>query len=135
MKKISGNIVELTVNDLDKCRSFWDIPSKLAAPMTSGEKKAFAYRSGYTYIGGCALSIKENRGLFSYFAVSPDFRGNGIGSRIINFATIYFMNMGLKEMRLHVHKNNTGAIRLYERNGFVYDSDITSEKIAMIKTL
>lgn len=135
-KESDGNIIELTVSELDKCISFWDIPSKLAEPINSGKRKAFAYKVGNTYIGGCALSIREEDcGHFSYFAVAPDFRGNGIGSCIIDFAVKYFKNMGLRKMRLHVHKNNSDAIRLYKRKGFVYEFDITPEEIAMIKII
>ena len=135
-KEINGNIIELTINELDKCISFWDIPSKLAESINSEKRKAFAYKIGNIYIGGCALSIREEDcGHFSYFAVAPDFRGNGIGSCIIDFAVKYFKNMGLRKMRLHVHKDNSNAIRLYKRKGFVYEFDITPEKIAMIKTI
>ncbi len=135
-KEIDDSIIELTINDLDKCVSFWDIPSKLSESINSGKRKVFAYKVGDTYIGGCALSIREEDcGHFSYFAVAPDFRGNGIGSCIIDFAVIYFKNMGLRKMRLHVYKNNFNAIRLYKRKGFVYEVDITHEKIAMIKTI
>lgn len=106
-KEIDGNIIELTIDELDKCISFWDIPSKLAESIDSGKRKAFAYKIGNTYIGSC----------------------------IIDFAVKYFKNMGLGKMRLHVHKNNSNAIRLYKRKGFVYEFDITHEKIAMIKTI
>ncbi|MCH5316952.1 MAG: GNAT family N-acetyltransferase [Eubacterium sp.] len=133
-KEISGSIVELTINDLDRCGSFWDIPSKLVEPIRKGERKAFAYKIDNEFVGGCALSIKnDDCGHFSYFAVAADFRGNGIGSRIIDFAVNYFKSLGLTQMRLHVQKNNFNAIRLYERNGFVYECDVTNEEIAMIK--
>lgn len=129
-KEIDGNIIELSINELDKCISFRDTPSKLVESINSGKRKAFAY------IGGCALSIREEGyGHFSYFAVASDFRGNGIGSCIIDFAVKHFKNMGLEKIRLHVHKNNSNAIRLYKRKGFVYEFDITPEKIAMIKTI
>lgn len=135
-KEIDGSIIELTVNELDNCTAFWDIPSKLAKEINSGKRKDFAYKADSTYIGGCALSIREEGcGHFSYFAVTPDFRGNGIGSCIIDFAEEYFKNIGLRKMRLHVHKNNSNAIRLYKRKGFVYEFDITSEEISMIKTI
>lgn len=67
--------------------------------------------------------------------MASDFRGNGIGSCIIDFAVKHFKNMGLETIRLHVHKNNSNAIRLYKRKGFVYEFDIIPEKIAMIKTI
>ena len=134
--EFSGSIIELTVNDLDSCATFWDFPNKLAEPIKNGERKAFAYKMGDNFVGGCALSVSEGAcGHFSYFSVSPDFRGKGIGSRLIDFAAKYFKEMDLSEMRLHVDKNNSAAIRLYERKGFVYECDATPERIAMVKTI
>ena len=134
-KEISENIVELTLNDLDNCTAFWDIPSKLEEPIKSGEKKAFAYKTGNSVVGGCALSIEADCGHFSYFSVAPNFRGNGIGSCIMNFAEKYFKEMKVSKIRLHVDKDNSAAIRLYERNGFVYEREVTPERIAMIKMI
>lgn len=137
-------IVELAVNELHKCESFWDNggnseDSRLAKLMKSGERKAFAYKTGNDYVGGCAISIRSNEfgeyGHFSYFSVRNDLRNKGIGSRILDFAMNYLRENGIKTMRLNVYKDNPSAIRLYERNGFVYAEDLTPEKIAMIKTL
>lgn len=134
-KEICGSIIELTVDDLGGCALFWDIPSKLADPIQSGEKNAFAYKIGDSLVGGCVLSIKDDCGHFSYFAVSPDFRRKGIGSNLLKFAEKYFREMGFSKMRLHVDKSNYAAIKLYERKGFAYERDATIERIVMIKAL
>lgn len=134
-KEFDGSIVELTVSELDGCAAFWDIPAKLAEPMRNGKKKAFAYKIDGNFVGGCALSIKDDCGHLSYFSVAPDFRGKGIGSHIIDFAEKYFKKIGIGKMSLHVDKDNSDAIRLYERKGFIYECDATSERIAMIKIL
>lgn len=134
-REISGSIVELTVKELDCCAAFWDIPAKLAEPMRNGERKAFAYKIDDGFVGGCALSVQEDCGHFSYFSVAPDFRGNGIGSCLIDYAAEYFKSKGLNKMQLHVDKDNSAAIRLYERKGFVYAFDITPERLVMIKAI
>ena len=135
-KEISGSIIELTVKDLDSCTAFWDIPNKLAEPIKCGDKKAFAYKIGDSFVGGCALSVSDGVcGHFSYFSVAHHFRGKGIGSCLIDFAEKYFIELGLCKIRLHVDKDNYAAIRLYERKGFIYECDATSERIAMIKML
>lgn len=134
--EFSGDIIELTVDDLQHCAAFWDFPNKLAEPIKNGERKAFAYKIGDSFVGGCALSVNEDGyGHFSYFSVAPDFRGKGIGSGLIDFAEHYFKGKGICKMRLHVDRDNSDAIRLYERKGFVYECDATPERIAMIKTL
>lgn len=133
-------MVEVTVHDLYKCKSFWvNGDQRLTNLMNSGERRAFAYKTGGDYVGGCAISIRSNEygkyGHFSYFSVRSDLRNNGIGSRILDFAVDYLEKLGIQTMRLNVYKDNPDAIRLYERNGFTYAEDLSPEKIAMIKKL
>ncbi|NCA92815.1 GNAT family N-acetyltransferase [bacterium] len=137
-------IVELSVNELSKCESFWDNggnsdDSRLANLMKCGERKAFACKTDDGYVGGCAISIRNNDhgeyGHFSYFSVRNNLRSRGIGSSILDFAVNYLKEIGIKTMRLNVYKDNPSAIRLYKRNGFIYDKDLTPEKIIMVKNL
>ena len=100
------------------------------------DRKTFAYRTGGEYVGGCALFERyEKCGHLSHFVVRSDLRGQGIGSRILEFAIKHLKEMGMEIMRLHVNKDNPSAIRLYERYGFKYAEDVTPEKIAMVKKL
>ncbi len=124
-------IIELTPDDLPKCTSFWYVDDSRLF-----KRKIFAYKIGDEYVGGCALFERyEKCGHFSHFAIRSDLRGNGIGSRILEFAIQYFKDMGMEKMRLHVFKDNPSAIRLYKRHGFEHAEDITPEKIAMTKIL
>jgi len=124
-------IVELTPNDLPKCSSFWNVnDSRLI------ERKTFAYKINDEYIGGCALFERyEKCGHFSHFDVRKDLRGNGIGSRILEFAIKYLKETGMEIMRLHVLKDNLSAIKLYKRYGFNETDEIVPERIVMIKIL
>ena len=135
-------IIELTKKELYKCDSFWDNggnneDSRLAKLMTSGERRAFAYKINDNYVGGFAISIRNNEkkeyGHLSYLCVRSDLRNNGIGSRLIDFAINYLKQIGINTIRLNVNKDNPSAIRFYERKGFKYLEDITPEKINMMK--
>lgn len=130
-------IVELTLDDLPKCSSFWGYHNtRLEEFLRSGARRVFAYKIGDEYVGGCAIIIRENRhGHFSDFCVREDLRGKGIGSRILEFAISYFRENGMQTVRLHVFKDNPSAIRLYTRYGFKHFEDMTPEKIAMIKDI
>lgn len=130
-------IVELTLDDLVKCSSFWGYPNpRLEEFLRSGARKVFAYKTGDEFVGGCALIIGENQnGHFSDFFVRKDLRGTGIGSRILEFAINFFKENKIKTVRLHVFKDNPSAIKLYARYGFYYFEDITPEKVAMIKNI
>jgi ribosomal protein S18 acetylase RimI-like enzyme len=130
-------IVELTINDLPECSSFWGYPNtRLEEFLKSGARKVFAYKAGDEYVGGCALIIRENQtGHFSDFFVREDLRGKGIGSRILESAINCFRDKGIKTIRLHVNKDNSSAIRLYVKYSFEHFEDMTPEKIAMIRTV
>jgi len=52
-------------------------------------------------------------------SVSPNYRGKGVGTALLNaFIEWVQKNPTLKRIELHVHSDNEGAIRLYERMGF-----------------
>lgn len=52
------------------------------------------------------------------FAVLPEVRGQGIGERLIHSAEQHATARDCVYMRLEVHQNNSGAIRMYEKNGY-----------------
>ena len=51
-------------------------------------------------------------------AVHPGHRNKGIGTRFIKAVLDELAKMNVREVNLHVHISNTGAIKLYERLGF-----------------
>ena len=131
-------IVELTLNDLPKCSAFWGYPnSRLEGFLSNGTRRVFAYKSGDEYIGGCALIINKSdqHGHFSDFSVREDLRGNGVGSRILEFAINLFEKENIKTVRLHVNIDNTSAMRLYLKFGFMLFEDMPPDKIAMMKNM
>ncbi len=64
----------------------------------------------------------ENQALESWYvnilACYPEFRGRGLGSRLLNVAEQMARDEGLRRMSLIVGDNNAGARRLYERHGY-----------------
>lgn len=51
-------------------------------------------------------------------AVYPDYRGRGLGTRLLDLARNEARARGLTQLSLAVFEENRGAVRLYERNGF-----------------
>lgn len=60
-------------------------------------------------VGGMVALLEE-----LYFA--PQFRGRGLGGRMLDWFADRYKDS--KRYRLEVNRENTGAIRLYERKGF-----------------
>ncbi|MBB4631237.1 ribosomal-protein-alanine N-acetyltransferase [Sphingosinicella soli] len=52
-------------------------------------------------------------------AVDPDRGGQGIGTELLRRSTEFAKHSGIRRMFLEVRSGNTGALRLYERRGFV----------------
>jgi RimJ/RimL family protein N-acetyltransferase len=54
-------------------------------------------------------------------AVLGPYRGQGIGSRLLDVAIDWGERQGLLRLELEVFSNNSGAVRLYDRKGFVVE--------------
>ncbi|NTW58814.1 MAG: GNAT family N-acetyltransferase [Nitrospirae bacterium] len=85
---------------------------------------------GYRYVA--VMMGKEAVGYFAYRFEDPDrsvmisklyllpsLHGKGIGSRMLAYVKEDALRMGAKSLYLFVNKNNTKAVRSYERFGFV----------------
>lgn len=51
--------------------------------------------------------------------IVPDYRGRGLGLRLINAALAQARKIGFVRIELSVHSDNARAISLYEKVGFV----------------
>lgn len=52
-------------------------------------------------------------------AISEKYRGQGLGKKLLAFAEEYYTFQGVDSYYLSVLSENMGAIRFYEKNGFV----------------
>ncbi|WP_305985868.1 GNAT family N-acetyltransferase [Roseibium sp. MMSF_3544] len=68
------------------------------------------------------LQELENQALASWYvnvlACYPEYRGQGLGSRLLDLAEEIARSEGLQKTSVIVADNNTGARRLYERKGY-----------------
>ena len=51
-------------------------------------------------------------------SVFPEYRGNGIGTKLLEIAEQQAESLGLNQLSLIVFEQNEGAKRLYERHGY-----------------
>ena len=58
------------------------------------------------------------------FAVAPNKQRQGIGTQILNFVKDYAIRAGEKTVLLDVEIENTGALRVYEKAGFMKSSQL-----------
>lgn len=66
------------------------------------------------------LELRDPGSMFlNAIAVTGDFRGKGIGTRLLDWAETCTLKAGLPRLSLHVWVDNVAAIKLYKRSGFV----------------
>ncbi len=66
----------------------------------------------------------ERVGEIHDFAVLPDHRGRGVGSRLLHAVRIELAALGISELRLTVMAANGDARRFYERHGLTVASHV-----------
>lgn len=59
------------------------------------------------------------------FVVKPSYLKNGIGQKMLEFASELGSNTKINALRLDVYEKNTPAIRLYEKCGFQYIATVS----------
>jgi len=65
-------------------------------------------------------------GEIAVLAVESGYRGQGIGSRLLQAGLDTLKARGMSSARLHVETGNAGAIALYERFGFARETRVTA---------
>ncbi|MFB6097271.1 MAG: ribosomal protein S18-alanine N-acetyltransferase [Haloferacaceae archaeon] len=72
---------------------------------------------GYV-VAGTVPNYGRDLGHVKDFAVRPDARGEGVGSRLLRQALAALAIEGATDAKLEVREGNDGAMRLYRRFGF-----------------
>lgn len=70
----------------------------------------------------CYANDYESKEAFiTMISVLPEGRGKGLATQLISLAEDYCKNEGFALISLDVREENTGALRLYEREGYVFN--------------
>jgi ribosomal protein S18 acetylase RimI-like enzyme len=64
------------------------------------------------------LADGKDRAYMFSFRIKPEHRNRGLGSRILEILETEIRKRGYTTITLNVSRDNNGAIRLYERNGY-----------------
>jgi ribosomal protein S18 acetylase RimI-like enzyme len=84
-----------------------------------------AVNSQNQVVGWCDVVPKRHEGLTHVgvlaLGVRKEYRGGGVGSKLLTQAIAHTKQMGLEKMELDVFESNRSAIRLYEEFGFTLE--------------
>jgi ribosomal protein S18 acetylase RimI-like enzyme len=126
-------IIELSPAEFDKCGNIWNMKQqeKLAkqfySELISGNRITYVYKQDDEFIGEISLvfnmndsdyTIDKQRIYVSRLIVKPEERRNGIGKKLVEYATDKAKEMGYSEMSIGVDLDNYPALKLYADSGF-----------------
>ncbi len=75
--------------------------------------------SGFARIEEAAPYLKHDRYAYlAYMYVAPEYRRQGVNKKIIDALVNWGRNEGVREFRLKVYTENSGAIDAYKKAGF-----------------
>lgn len=126
-------IIELSPAEFEKCGNIWNMKrqEKLAkqfyGELISGNRITYVYNEDDEFIGEISLVFDTNdldytmdgrRIYVSHLIVKPEKRRNGIGKRLVEYATDKAKEMGCSEMSIGVDLDNYSALKLYADSGF-----------------
>lgn len=127
------NIIELSPAEFEKCGNIWNMKQQEAlakqfyGELISGNRITYVYKEDDEFIGEVSLVFDTNdldytmdgrRIYVSHLIVKPEKRRNGIGKRLVEYATDKAKEMGYSEMSIGVDLDNYPALKLYADSGF-----------------
>ena len=103
--------------------TYYNIPEMITSGnvyLIVAESKKELIASGYVRLENSRIYHKNPKhGYIGFMYVKPTFRGNRISNLILDSLKKWAKEKELKELRLDVYSNNDGAIKAYERFGFI----------------
>lgn len=126
-------IIELSPAEFEKCGNIWNMKQqeKLAnqfyGELISGNHVTYVCKQDNEFIGEISLvfdtndsdyTIDKRRVYVSHLIVKPEKRRNGLGKRLVEYATDKAKEMGYSEMSIGVDLDNYPALKLYADSGF-----------------
>lgn len=102
---------------------YYDLGELIASP----DAKVVVAETGGEIVGGGYALIRDSKpylkhaqhSYLGFMYVKPDFRGRGVIQMVITALQQWSVSKGVTEFRLEVYENNLGAIRAYEKMGYV----------------
>ncbi len=111
--------------ELQNCFSFWDFENnsekrkRIEHEIDNNIRTMYAYILNGKYVAGVSLCPADNKTVYlSYLVVNEEYRNQGIGTKMINYALKTSKNDGYSYIILKVDNDNTEAEKLYKKLGF-----------------
>lgn len=119
-------------HDWDAVERIWDETEGMSTPSwdevlrkLERDRHLFVVAEEEGEVGGVAMGTYDGRrGYIFRLAVSPNLQGRGIGSALVAELERRFDAMGVRHVRVLVHRTNPGARAFWERHGYEGVEDV-----------
>ncbi|MBD3191123.1 MAG: GNAT family N-acetyltransferase [Candidatus Heimdallarchaeota archaeon] len=79
----------------------------------------YLIKNGEKIVSASTLNINKKNGTISNVMTHPDYRRRGLAKKLVQHTLEKAKDFGLEKVSLEVKADNVGAIKLYEKEGFV----------------
>lgn len=144
----------LKLEDYNKCSSIWnmkkqkELAEEFYQELLSGNRITYVCKDDEEFIGEISLvkemndtdyTIQNQHVYVSHLVVKPEYRRQGVGKTLVEFATNKAEHHGYKEMSIGVDLNNYPALKLYIDCGFnkviFIGEDEQGKYVKLLKTI
>lgn len=130
---MKSEIIKLDITDYQKCSNIWDmqrqseLADKFYNELLTGNRTTYIYTIDNEFVGEISLvkerndsdyTIPNQRIYVSRLIVKYEYRRQGIGRKLIDFAIKKAKEQGYTELSIGVDLDNYPALKLYIACGF-----------------
>lgn len=129
-------IRKMTIDDYEKVYDLWmhtegmglnttdDSRDGIEKYLKHNPNTCFVAEENGEIIGGIMSGHDGRRGFIHHTAVNAEYRGNGIGKRLVDSALTALEKEGIHKVALVAFEKNTLGNRFWERAGFTVRDDL-----------
>ncbi len=138
-------IKKLTIDDYDKMYALWlsckgmglndtdDSREGIRRFLDRNPDTCFGAYEADMLIGVILVGNDGRRGFIYHTAVSPEYRGNGVGTALVNAALEALGRLGITKTALVVFGKNEVGNAFWEKQGFTVRDDLVYRNRALVE--
>ena len=138
-------IKKLTIDDYDKMYALWlsckgmglndtdDSREGIRRVLDRNPDTCFGAYEADMLIGVILAGNDGRRGFIYHTAVSPEYRGNGVGTALVNAALEALGRLGITKTALVVFGKNEVGNAFWEKQGFTVRKDLVYRNRALVE--
>lgn len=127
---------KLTVDDYDSLLRIWAIAGLPYKPFGRDSRESISSemdRQETAFLGalldgrlvGAVLATWDGRkGWINRLAVDPDYRGKGIGERLIHEGELFLESIGAAIIACLIEEHNLPSMAIFQKSGYTYHPDV-----------